>query len=126
MRRRRIQWGWTRHHQAALLVCCAAASVVLAIGGTGREWFDRQAPIWPVQAAETIERIDPNTATAASLQRLRGIGETKARAIVDYRRAHGGRCFQRADDLTAVHGIGERLVDVNRSLLRFDAVTAER
>ena len=126
MRRRRVQWGWTRGHRAALLVCCAAASVLLAIGGTGREWFGRRVPVWPVQVAETVERIDPNTASAASLRRLSGIGETKARAIVDYRQAHGGTCFGRPEDLTAVHGIGERLVDVNRSSLCFDAATTER
>jgi competence protein ComEA len=100
--------------------------VLLAIVATGREWFGDRIPVWPVQAAETIERIDPNTASAASLQRLRGIGEAKARAIVDYRATHGGRCFARPEDLLPVHGIGERLVAVNRGSLRFDAGLTER
>ena len=126
MIRHRVQWGWTRRHQAALLLCCVLASVRLAVVSTGREWFDDRLPVWPVHVGETLERIDPNTASAASLQRLRGIGETRARAIVDDRLARGGRCFTRLEDLTAVHGIGDRLVDDNRDRLRFDAAAAER
>ncbi|HDZ43216.1 MAG TPA: helix-hairpin-helix domain-containing protein, partial [Phycisphaerae bacterium] len=49
-------------------------------------------------------------ASVASLQRLRGIGRAKAEAIVAYRRTHGGRPFARADDLTAVRGIGNGIM----------------
>ncbi|HSC80554.1 MAG TPA: helix-hairpin-helix domain-containing protein [Chitinolyticbacter sp.] len=49
--------------------------------------------------------VDINTATAAQLEALPGIGASKAQAIVDYRTKHGP--FKSADDLTNVPGIKE-------------------
>ena len=51
------------------------------------------------------ERIDPNTATVASLRRLPGIGPVRARAIVDYR-ADKKAPFVTLEDLHHVRGIG--------------------
>jgi competence protein ComEA len=45
-----------------------------------------------------------NTATAAQLDALPGVGPVMAQRIVDYRTAHGG--FQRIDQLQDVPGIG--------------------
>ena len=45
-----------------------------------------------------------NTANSATLQRVRGIGPVKARAISDYRDQHGP--FRSLDELTRVRGIG--------------------
>jgi competence protein ComEA len=53
--------------------------------------------------------IDLNTATASELEALPGIGEVLSGRIVDYRNAHGP--FRSVDDLTAVDGISEKLVD---------------
>lgn len=50
------------------------------------------------------EVINVNTATAADLQRLPGIGEAKARAILDWREEHGP--FESPEDLMEVSGIG--------------------
>ena len=47
---------------------------------------------------------DVNTATIAALQKVKGIGPAKARAIVEYRAQHGP--FQSMDELTNVRGIG--------------------
>ncbi|MDX8403774.1 MAG: helix-hairpin-helix domain-containing protein [Mariprofundaceae bacterium] len=47
-----------------------------------------------------------NTASAAQLQELKGIGEKTAAAIVTYRNKHGA--FKSVDDLTKVKGIGEK------------------
>lgn len=55
----------------------------------------------PPPAAEGVVNI--NTATADQLGLLPGIGETKARAIVEHRQR---RPFARVDDLVAVRGIG--------------------
>jgi len=51
------------------------------------------------------EKIDINTATAAQLQQLPGIGPTLAQRIVDYRQQNGP--FSKIGDLVNVSGIGE-------------------
>jgi competence protein ComEA len=56
-------------------------------------------------SARASDPIDPNTATAAQLQALPGIGPTLARRIIAERAA---RPFSRVDDLRRVRGIGPR------------------
>ena len=64
-------------------------------------------------AAETGESSQPeengkvnlNTADAAALQTLSGIGESKAQAILAYREEHGG--FSSIEELMDVPGIKE-------------------
>ena len=58
-------------------------------------------------ASSASSQININTATEAELQKLHGIGAAKAKAIVDYRKAHGA--FKNATDLTAVPGIGDKV-----------------
>ncbi|MEJ5328561.1 MAG: helix-hairpin-helix domain-containing protein [Desulfobaccales bacterium] len=48
--------------------------------------------------------VELNTASAADLERLPGLGPELARRIVAYREQHGP--FRRLEDLTAVKGIG--------------------
>lgn len=55
------------------------------------------------------ERIPINTADVHDLDRLPGIGPTKAQAIVDYRTEHGP--FQSTDQLLEVSGIGEATLE---------------
>ena len=53
-------------------------------------------------------RIDINHADAAELTALPGVGAVTARAIVEYREAHGP--FARLEDLLLVPGVGESTV----------------
>lgn len=53
-------------------------------------------------------RIDVNTATAAELEVLPGIGPSRAGAIIEWRDRRGR--FRRIDDLDDVHGIGPRTI----------------
>ena len=53
--------------------------------------------------------IDINTADAALLQTLPGIGEVIAQRIIDYREAYGP--FQSVGELTKVSGIGEKKLE---------------
>jgi competence protein ComEA len=64
--------------------------------------------------------VDVNTADAKTLAReLQGIGMAKAEAIVTYREKNGP--FKSADDLAKVKGLGKKLVDQNKSNLKFEA-----
>ncbi|MDH3811920.1 MAG: helix-hairpin-helix domain-containing protein [Gammaproteobacteria bacterium] len=59
-------------------------------------------------------QVDINSADAETISaELKGVGLSKAKAIVEYRKKHGP--FRSADDLSLVKGIGERTVELNRS-----------
>lgn len=59
--------------------------------------------------------ININTADAATLASLNGIGQSKAEAIVAYREANGP--FSVTADLANVKGIGERTIEKNAARL---------
>jgi competence protein ComEA len=62
----------------------------------------------PTGATE-VRSINLNTATAAELSALKGIGDAKAQAIVAHREKNGN--FKSVDDLKAVAGIGDKLLE---------------
>ncbi|MCB1740877.1 MAG: helix-hairpin-helix domain-containing protein [Gammaproteobacteria bacterium] len=78
----------------ALLSC-------VALGGL------RQAVAMPVD----VNSADEQTLASAVV----GVGPAKARAIIAYRDAHGP--FRSLDELSAVQGIGERLLEQIRDQL---------
>lgn len=64
--------------------------------------------------------VDINTADAATLaEAIKGVGKTKAEAIVAYREKHGP--FKSVDDLSLVQGIGPKTVEQNRDNLTVGA-----
>lgn len=61
--------------------------------------------------------VDINTADAATISaELKGIGPSKARAIIEYRKKHGP--FKNPEDLSLVKGIGDRTVELNLANIR--------
>ncbi|UCG48589.1 MAG: helix-hairpin-helix domain-containing protein [Phycisphaerales bacterium] len=90
--------------------------------------FFAASRLWRPQRACQMElegRINPNSAPAASLVRLRGIGMSRAAAIVAYRESfrrsgEGGPAFQGPNDLQAVKGIGPKTVENIRQALKFE------
>jgi competence protein ComEA len=56
--------------------------------------------------AKTSAAVNLNTASAAQLEELPGIGAKMALRIVEYRQKNGG--FKKIEDLMNVKGIGEK------------------
>ena len=63
-------------------------------------------------------RVNINTATAAELTALPGIGATLAQRIIAYREQHGK--FQRVEDLGKVKGVGKRKLEALRQRVVLD------
>jgi len=67
--------------------------------------------------------VNINTATAAELAgAIKGVGDTKAAAIVSYRNQHGP--FKSVDDLKSVPGIGDKILENNRNNLTVGDVSS--
>jgi len=120
-RRQAPRLRWAGGDRLGLTVLTVAWAAVL-----GWTWLARPCvPAADAAAAESVrERIDPNTASAASLRRLPGIGSALAAAVVDHRRqARKGRipAFRTIDDLDDVPGIGAKKLQRIRPFLTVGA-----
>lgn len=74
-------------------------------------------------AAGTGEKVNVNTADAATLARvLHNVGQAKAEAIVAHRQENGP--FRSIEQLATVKGIGLRTVEVNRERIEVGAPAA--
>lgn len=69
-------------------------------------------------ATPTAAKVNINTADESALTSVKGIGKTRAKAIIAYRETNGA--FKSVDDLTKVKGIKEK------ALAKFkDQITVE-
>ena len=62
--------------------------------------------------AEDMAKVNINTATREQLISLKGIGESYADRIIEYREKNGP--FQAPEDLLKVKGIGEKTLEANQ------------
>src|SRR5262245_58702555 len=70
---------------------------------------DINPPVTATSTASSEEKININTANVDELKTLKGIGATKAEAIVDYRTQHGS--FKTIEDLGNVKGINGKIME---------------
>jgi competence ComEA-like helix-hairpin-helix protein len=82
------------HSRPLIALCCALFFAALLAPGAIAQ---KKPPANP---------IDLNTATAAQLQQIPGIGPATANAIVQFRTKSGR--FERIEDLLAIRGISSR------------------
>ena len=68
----------------------------------------------PMQSAAQ-EKVNLNTADAAQLQTLPGVGEATARRILEYRELSGG--FLTTEQIMEVDGIGEKKFEAMKELI---------
>jgi competence protein ComEA len=93
---------------AALTAITLGAAVAHArqMGGTTQR-TPPAVPTTPAPAsAPTTPPLNLNTATAAELEKLPGVGPAVAARILEYRQKNGG--FKKIEDLMNVRGIGEK------------------
>ena len=85
----------------------ALAALALLALLTAAPWAQRRAAAQEPFPQAAQDRIDLNTAPAAELQCLPGIGEKRAQAIVVFRTENGP--FSSAEELQKVRGISQAI-----------------
>lgn len=92
----------------------------------GRRSFNRggASRATPSPSAASAGLVDLNTATAAQLETLPGIGKATAQNILQYREKNGP--FASVDDLQKVKGIGPKLMEKIRPLVTVGGSTSAR
>ncbi len=95
---------WTDSYRMAV---CAALMILAGLIGNWVYVF-RQAPY-----TGNPERINPNTASVASLVRLPGIGKARAMDIIHFRQATAvdGTVFNAPSDMQQIRGIGPKTAE---------------
>ena len=68
-----------------------------------------EAEAIPAGATSKEGKVNINTATVEELKTLKGVGEKKAEAIIEYRKKNGS--FKTKEDLMKVRGIGKKLFE---------------
>ena len=82
--------------------------MVIVVPKVGEEATEIPAGVTSKEAAKD-GKVNINTATVEELKTLKGVGEKKAEAIIEYRKKNGS--FKTKEDLMKVHGIGKKLFE---------------
>ncbi|MBI3757292.1 MAG: ComEA family DNA-binding protein [Deltaproteobacteria bacterium] len=99
---------WRRHFWIATLVAGLLQGAVAWGQSTGAAAPAAATKPAAATAAKPTAKVNLNTADETALTALKGIGEVKAKAILDYRQSNGP--FKTVDDLAKVKGIGDKTV----------------
>ena len=82
--------------------------MVIVVPKVGEEVTEIPAGVTSKEAAKD-GKVNINTATVEELKTLKGVGEKKAEAIIEYRKKNGS--FKTKEDLMKVRGIGQKLFE---------------
>jgi competence protein ComEA len=97
----------------SMLVLCAIFALSTPL--TFANEINKTASVIPVSSSVSSV-IHLNKATVEQLISLKGIGEKKAQAIINYREMNGN--FSSMEDLLNVKGIGEKVLADNMQRLK--------
>jgi competence protein ComEA len=86
--------------------------------GCSRSYSSANTPLNTAPTAQNRGSINLNTASAAELERLPGVGPMLAERIITYRETNGR--FRRAEHLMMVQGISDRKFRALQSLVRVE------
>lgn len=105
-----VAWSPAQRRTLLVALTCVCGYLLYRVG-TERTVISDPQPVRPLREQELADRIDPNTATAAELATLPGLGERRAGDIVRFRENHalarpGRPAFSSPQDLMKVRGIG--------------------
>jgi len=103
----------TRRGRALWLALLAALGLALAGSGSAED-----------ASPQLVGTVNINTATPEQLEWLPGIGEARARAVVELRKQRGG--FKSVEELKDVKGIGEVAFERLRPFVRTEGNTTAR
>ena len=82
--------------------------MVIVVPKVGEEVTEIPSGVTSKEAAKD-GKVNINTATVEELKTLKGVGEKKAEAIIEYRKKNGS--FKTKEDLMKVRGIGKKLFE---------------
>jgi competence protein ComEA len=100
-------------------------ATVIALGTPSWSAAAAQAKAAPAKPAATASAtVNLNTATAAQLESLPGIGAATAKRIIEHRQKTGG--FKKVEELMNVKGIGEKSFLKLKALVTVTPEKAER
>lgn len=100
-----VRWGWEARRPVPVLPVDSSGVLPRLITEGEAARVDAEVRSRPLADGE---RIDPNRASAAELDRLPGVGPATARAVVESREREGP--YRRPADLARVRGIGPATV----------------
>ncbi|QOL24798.1 helix-hairpin-helix domain-containing protein [Thalassotalea sp. LPB0316] len=88
-----------------------SASLILLASLSTFAVADSVKPEPVVNSSDSLTLININQADVQALSSLKGIGKSKAQAIVEYREQHGQ--FNTLNELLKVKGIGAKVLSAN-------------
>lgn len=75
-----------------------------------------------ISSSILFAKVDINSASKEELTKIKGIGETKAQAIIEYREK---KCFERIEDLDLVKGFGAKTIELIKNEIEIKPCTKD-